>query len=117
MNTHNDQEKENLEEIFQELKHKVCYEHNEDSKSPYYQQWVTSSTKGAVDIFATLSQFNIIFDLCFRSVSESFALDWSKRYLEKYELNCDKFEIYHDEKDWFSVIATLDGTKLLEKYK
>ena len=92
--------------------------HNKDRRSPYYDEWVSSSTRGAVDIYlrhATKRSFS--FALHFRDVGENFAIDWCRDYFARFNMRmCDSVDIDPSEKGWFSVEASVPTEDVCKYY-
>lgn len=100
------------------VKNELCYDHNKDRRSPYYDEWVSRSTKGAVDIYlrrATKRSFS--FTLHFRDVGENFAIDWCRDYFARFNMRMrDSADIEPSEKGWFSVEASVPTEDVCKYY-
>lgn len=100
------------------VKNELCYDHNQNSRSPYYGEWVDKSNKGAVDIVldkATKRSFS--FKLFFRDVSEDYAIDWCEKYFSEFGMRVrDSADTEECEKGWFYVKASVPTEDICNYY-
>ena len=108
------------DDIIKKMEDDLCYEHNTNSRSPYYNQWVISSDKGAVDImhwdYYDTDQY-IVLDFGYRSVSKKFAKQWTEKYLGWHNLTPIDIEISEGEKNWIYADAKIKVDDIIQRYK
>lgn len=108
----------NKYELEQLVKNEICYEHNTDRRSPYYDEYVFASTKGAVDIeLDKATKRSFTFYLHFRDVSEKFAISWCEKYFSRFNMHMrNSTDTEESEKGWFIVIASIPTEEICKYY-
>lgn len=109
--------------IANKLKEEFDCDHNDNPESPYYNSWIDTTDYGASDI--TSSFYGKINDIgrkvaqihfSFRNVSEDYAIEWTKSFMEKHNLAYCGYEVDISEKGWFDVTVDITLGALLDKY-
>lgn len=91
----------------------------EDRNSPYYgSSRIISTDRGASECeLYVLDRNECLVDFTFRGMTEEYAFNWCKDFLDKHNIKCDKIEPnYNSEKGWWSVEAYVSKKCVFEKY-
>lgn len=114
-----------LREIKDKLKEEfmddIGYKHNDrfnNPNSPYYGQsgWLAYTDDSTnCELYFYGDDWHVEFE--FLGVSEDYAIDWCKDFLQEHYIKFTKVEpVYDSEKGWFSVYAYVSKKSICEKY-
>ena len=109
------------DKLEEEFMSDIGYEHNKrftDPNSPYYGQdgWITT-TSDSTNCVLCCTKDGWYVDFDFRNVSDDYAVDWCKNFLQRHNIKFTKVEpVYNSEKGWFSVYAYVSKKSICEKY-
>ena len=113
----------NKYELEIQVRGELCYEHNKDSKCPYYVEGtgyrgVDKSDRGAIDIeLDKATKRSFTFKLWFRNVSEDYAIDWCEQYFARFNMRMrDSADTQESEKGFYYVKASVPTEDICKYY-
>lgn len=110
------------DKLYEEFMSDIGYESSDkftNSNSPYYGKdgWIASTDHStSCKLYCSRDEWYV--DFTFRNVSDDYAVNWCKTFLQKHNIKFTKVEhVYDAEKGWFSVFAYISKKAICEKYK
>lgn len=115
-----------LSEVTDELKKEfmsdIGYEHNNrftDPHSPYFGQsgWIGYTEDSTNCQLWCCRDGNWYIEFHFKDVSDNYAINWSKKFLQRHDIKYTKVEpVYNSDKGWFCVYAHVSKKFICERY-